>query len=54
MRVPRYLIVGAQKCGTSSVYQQLIQHPCVVKGFHAKFKCLKEILFESNNAINGN
>ena len=28
--LPDYLIVGAQKSGTSSLYQNLIQHPCVI------------------------
>ena len=39
---PDYLIVGAQKCGTSSVYQQLIQHPCVEKGFMPYLNTLKK------------
>lgn len=27
--LPDFLIVGAQKCGTTSLYRYLIQHPCV-------------------------
>lgn len=27
--LPDFLIVGAQKCGTTSLYKYLVQHPCV-------------------------
>lgn len=29
---PRFLIIGAQKCGTTSLYEYMAQHPLVVKG----------------------
>ena len=28
--MPDYIIIGAQKCGTTSLYRYLIKHPCVV------------------------
>ena len=27
--IPHFLIIGAQKCGTTSLYNYLIQHPQV-------------------------
>lgn len=38
--LPDYLIVGAQRCGTTSLHRHLLQHPCVgrtllgLKGMH--------------------
>jgi hypothetical protein len=29
--LPAFLIVGAQRCGTTSMYRTLSQHPAVVK-----------------------
>jgi hypothetical protein len=37
--LPDFLIVGAQKCGTSSLYRNLIKHPSVIPAFE------KEIYF---------
>ena len=37
--LPDFLIVGAQKCGTSSLYRNLIRHPSVIPAF------VKEIYF---------
>lgn len=28
-REPSFLIIGAQKCGTTSLYYNLLQHPCI-------------------------
>lgn len=43
MRVfPDFLIVGAQKCGTSSLYRNLVKHPSIVPAF------VKEIYFFSS------
>jgi len=28
--VPHFLIIGAQRCGTSSLYENIIQHPNVI------------------------
>lgn len=34
MRVmPDFLVIGAAKCGTNSLYQYLIQHPCIASAF---------------------
>ena len=30
MMVPHFLIIGAQRCGTSSLYENIIQHPNVI------------------------
>src|SRR5262245_23608672 len=27
--LPDFLIIGAQKCGTTSLYHYLVQHPCI-------------------------
>lgn len=27
--LPDFLVIGAQRCGTSTLYQYLIQHPCI-------------------------
>lgn len=40
---PAFLIIGAQKCGTSSLYEYLIRHPCVRPPF------TKEVHFFDNN-----
>ncbi|HHT9137186.1 MAG TPA: sulfotransferase family protein [Candidatus Wunengus sp. YC60] len=37
--LPDFLIVGAQKCGTSSLYRNLVKHPSVIPAF------VKEIYF---------
>ena len=29
--MPGFIVIGAQRCGTSSVYHYLIQHPCVLR-----------------------
>ena len=31
--MPDFLIIGAQKCGTTSLYTYLEQHPCVIPAF---------------------
>jgi len=31
--LPDFIIIGAQKCGTTSLYRYLMQHPCVVPPF---------------------
>jgi len=31
-RTPSFMIIGAQKCGTTSLYEILMQHPLAVKG----------------------
>ncbi|MCF6147976.1 MAG: sulfotransferase domain-containing protein [Candidatus Kuenenia sp.] len=31
--LPDFLIIGAQKCGTTSLYNYLIQSPCIYKSF---------------------
>ncbi len=31
--MPDFLIIGAQKCGTTSLYTYLEQHPCVIRAF---------------------
>jgi hypothetical protein len=48
MRVlPDFLIVGAQKCGTSSLYRNLVKHPSIAPAFvkeiyfYSRAKCLK-------------
>jgi len=27
--LPDFYLIGAQKCGTSSLYDYLVQHPCI-------------------------
>jgi hypothetical protein len=29
---PAFIIIGAQKCGTTSMYEYICQHPLVMKG----------------------
>ena len=29
--LPDFLIIGAQKCGTSTLFESLVQHPCVAR-----------------------
>ncbi|MBI2471304.1 MAG: sulfotransferase domain-containing protein [Planctomycetes bacterium] len=41
--LPDFLIVGAQKCGTSSLYRNLVKHPSVIPAF------VKEIYFFNNS-----
>lgn len=36
--LPDFLIIGAQKCGTTSLYQYLIQHPQVLSSFTKEIK----------------
>ena len=38
--LPDFIIIGAQKCGTSSLYEYLVQHPCIAsaKGYLASNK----------------
>ena len=44
MRIlPDFLIVGAQKCGTSSLYRNLVRHPSIVPAF------VKEVHFFDNS-----
>ena len=48
MRVlPDFLIVGAQKCGTSSLYRNLINHPSIAPAF------VKEVHFFNNHFQKG-
>jgi hypothetical protein len=30
--LPRFIVLGAQKCGTTSMYEYIMQHPLVLKG----------------------
>jgi hypothetical protein len=41
--LPDFLIVGAQKCGTSSLYRNLVRHPSIVPAF------VKEVHFFDNS-----
>lgn len=45
--LPDFLIIGAQKGGTTSLYSQLTQHPCVGAAFQ------KEIRYFNNHFENG-
>ena len=48
MRVlPDFLIIGGQKCGTSSFYRNLVKHPSIVPAFD------KEIYFSMVNFTKG-
>ena len=29
--LPNFLIIGAARCGTTSLYEYLIQHPCILE-----------------------
>ena len=46
--LPDFLIIGAQKCGTTFLYQLLVQHPCVKPAF------VKEVHYFDLNFGNGN
>jgi hypothetical protein len=45
--LPDFLIIGAQRCGTTSLQRYLIQHPCVVPAFR------KEVHFFDKNLRKG-
>ncbi|MEH7322822.1 sulfotransferase domain-containing protein, partial [Cytobacillus firmus] len=45
--LPHFLIIGAQKCGTTSLYNYLIQHPNIISAKH------KEIHFFDYNYNKG-
>lgn len=45
--LPDFIIIGAQKCGTTSLYSYLIQHPCVASAYK------KEINFFNINFNKG-
>lgn len=32
--LPNFIIIGAKRCGTTSLYNYLAQHPCIVKSSH--------------------
>jgi sulfotransferase family protein len=46
-RLPNYLVAGAQKCGTTSLWSYLNEHPCVVPAM------TKEMHFFDNNYHRG-
>ena len=35
-KCPNYIIIGAQKCGTTSLYEYISQHGLALKGLHGK------------------
>lgn len=45
--MPNFIIIGAQRCGTTSLYNYLIEHPCVAPSFQ------KEVHFFDNNFRKG-
>jgi hypothetical protein len=45
--LPDFLIIGAQKCGTTSLYTHLSQHPCVGAAFE------KEVRYFNNHYAKG-
>lgn len=45
--LPDFIIIGGQRCGTTSVYMNLINHPCVAPAFR------KEVHFFDNNFSKG-
>lgn len=45
--LPDFLIIGAQKCGTTSLYSHLSQHPCVGAAFE------KEVRYFNNHYAKG-
>lgn len=45
--LPDFLIIGAQKCGTTSLQRYLIQHPCIAPAFR------KEVHFFDKNLRKG-
>lgn len=44
---PNYIVIGAQRCGTTSLYRNLIKHPCIA------FSLFKETNFFDENFENG-
>jgi len=32
--IPDFLVIGAKRCGTTSLYQHLPEHPCISKSPH--------------------
>ena len=46
--LPRFVIIGAQRCGTTSLYNNLVKHPCVAPAFR------KEVHFFDHNFEKGN
>lgn len=46
-KLPKFIIIGAQRCGTTSMYNYLIQHPKIIPAKR------KEIHFFDNNFNNG-
>ena len=45
--LPDFLIIGAQKCGTTSLYSHLVKHPCVGAAFE------KEVRYFNNHYAKG-
>lgn len=45
--MPDFIIIGAQRCGTTSLYKNLVTHPCVVPAFR------KEVHFFDKNYEKG-
>lgn len=45
--LPDFIIIGAQRCGTTSLYRNLVQHPCVAPAI------FKEVHFFDNNFMKG-
>jgi hypothetical protein len=45
--LPDFLIIGAQRCGTTSLYRYLAKHPCVAPSF------TKEVHFFDNDFVRG-
>jgi hypothetical protein len=45
--MPDFIIIGAMNCGTTSLYRDLIEHPCITPAFK------KEIFFFSHNFKRG-
>ena len=47
---PNFLIAGVMKCGTSSVYDYLIQHPQILPAFEKEPHFLSRTLLKSDSA----
>lgn len=45
---PDFIIIGAQKCGTTSLYNYLIQHPCIFPAFRKELNFF-DIGFQRGN-----
>ena len=45
--LPNFVIIGAQRCGTTSLYNYLVKHPCVAPAFQ------KEVHFFDNQFSKG-